>query len=86
MYYYVLAPVGNDIVYTDGVAEATNAKNELYGTERMLDALNRDVEAEPEKVLNNVMESVTDFVGDAEQFDDITMLCFKYKGTESRTI
>ena len=69
-------------VYTDGVAEATDSKNELFGNERMLKALNREPDAEPKKMLDNVMDSIEDFVEDAPQFDDITMLCFKYFGKE----
>ena len=67
-------------VYTDGVAEATNADEELFGTERMLDALNKDPGATPEQLLGNVRRAVDAFVGDAEQFDDLTMLCVEYKG------
>ena len=68
-------------VYTDGVAEATNAQNVLFGPERTLAALNRDPGAEPKMILSNVMEGIDAFVAGAEQFDDITMLCFKYNGT-----
>ena len=71
-------------VYTDGVAEATDANNELYGTERMLDALNSDPSASPEKTLENVKASVDAFVGSAPQFDDITMLCLHYYGPEGQ--
>ena len=67
-------------MYTDGVAEAANARDELFGPERTLAALNRDPEAEPRKVLSNVMEAIDAFVAGARQFDDITMLCFKYSG------
>ncbi len=69
-------------VYTDGVPEATSASDELYGTDRMVDALNSNVEASPEEVLVNVRASVDRFVGNAEQFDDLTMVCLEYKGTE----
>ena len=71
-------------LYTDGVAEASNAANELFGSERMLSALNRDPEAAPEQVLRNVMSGINDFVDGAEQFDDITMLCLKYNGPEQK--
>lgn len=64
-------------VYTDGVAEATNANNELYGTERMIDALNANADSTMEELLAGVKKSVDDFVGEAPQFDDITMLGFK---------
>ena len=69
-------------VYTDGVPEATDADKELYGTERMLDALNSAPDAAPVEVLKNVRASVDGFVRDAEQFDDLTMLCLEYKGAE----
>ncbi len=77
---FELNPGDSLFVYTDGVAEATNAENELFGTDRMLEALNREPGANPEGVLRNVMESINAFVAGAEQFDDITMLCLKYLG------
>ena len=77
---FELHPGDSLFVYTDGVAEATNAQNELFGAERTLAALNRDAGAEPETVLSNVMDGINAFVAGAEQFDDITMLCFKYNG------
>ena len=67
-------------LYTDGVPEATNGKNEMFGVERMLAALNKAPDAEPEQILKHVREAVSVFVGDAEQFDDLTMLCIEYKG------
>ena len=79
---FELKPGDSFFVYTDGVAEATDASNELFGTDRMLDALNRDPDAMPEQVLNNVMDGINDFVRGAEQFDDITMLALKYFGPE----
>ena len=77
---FELNPGDSLFVYTDGVAEANNAQNELFGTERMLDALNRDPDATCEQVLKNVMSGIDEFVAGAEQFDDITMMSFKYYG------
>ena len=77
---FQLNPGDTLFVYTDGVAEATNAGNELFGSDRMLDALNTDPDAQPEEVLANVMRGIDTFVAGAEQFDDITMLCLKYDG------
>ena len=79
---FQLNPGDSLFVYTDGVAEATSADKELFGTERMLEALNRDPDAEPMGVLKNVMDGINAFVADAEQFDDITMLCLKYIGKQ----
>ena len=77
---FELAPGDSLFVYTDGVAEATNANNELFGNERMLEALNRNPDAMPEQVLSGVMDGINEFVAGAEQFDDITMLCLRFNG------
>ena len=71
-------------VYTDGVPEANNASNALFGTDRMLDALNSDIEASPEKMLENVYKAVGEYVGEAEQFDDVTMLGLVYHGPQEK--
>ncbi len=66
-------------VYTDGVPEATNAAEELFGNERMLAALNSAPEGCPlDELLQTVKEHVDRFVGDAPQFDDLTMLAIRY--------
>ena len=75
-----LFPGDRLFVYTDGVAEATNSDNVLYGTDRMLDCLNSCIDASIADVLKNVQSDIDDFVGEAPQFDDITMLCFDYYG------
>ena len=75
-----LYPGDSIFVYTDGVPEATNSENELFGNERMLKALNRDPDAEPEVLIRSVRNDVDAFVGEAPQFDDITMLSLKYFG------
>ena len=77
-----LNPGDRLFVYTDGVPEATNLNNELFGTDRMLDALNADKEAKPEEMLENVYKTVGEFVGEAEQFDDVTMLGLAYYGPQ----
>ena len=77
---FKLDPGDSLFVYTDGVTEATNSSDQLFGTDRMLSALNRQPDAQPRVILKNVMDGITDFVADAIQFDDITMLCMKYTG------
>ena len=67
-------------VYTDGVPEATNADEKMFKDERMLDALNKNPSASPSELLETVKSAVDEFVGEAEQFDDLTMLCIKYNG------
>ena len=64
--------------YTDGVTEATDAHNVLFGNDRLLAALNKDPDANAEQICKNVKESINEFVGEAPQFDDITMLCVKF--------
>ena len=72
-YEITLAPGAKLFVYTDGVPEATDANKELFGTQRMIDALNADPDAAPEQILKNVRASVDSFVKDADQFDALTM-------------
>ena len=79
-----LEPGDRIFVYTDGVPEATADDNRMFGTERMLDALNEEPDAGPERLLNNVRAAVDDFVDGAEQFDDLTMLCLEYRGRADR--
>ena len=70
-------------VYTDGVPEATDSENTLFGADRMLDALNRNTSATTKEMIQNVRNDIDAFVGDAPQFDDITMLSFIYNGQET---
>ncbi len=78
-----LEPGSKLFLYTDGVPEATNANDELFGIDRALEALNTDPEAEPRQVLANVRKAVDDFVKDADPFDDLTMMCVDYYGPVS---
>ena len=67
-------------LYTDGVTEATSSEEELFGTGRMIDALNTCADGRPEEILAGVKSAIDEFVGEAEQFDDLTMMCLEYKG------
>lgn len=75
-----LNPGDKLFVYTDGVPEATNRGKKMFGTERMLAALSAEPDASPEKTLANVSDAVKAFVNEAEQFDDLTMMCLEYRG------
>ena len=75
-----LNPGAKLFIYTDGVTEAANEKNELFGMQRMLEALNRSPQAGPRQVLYGVRQAVDDFVQGAQQADDLTMMCLEYKG------
>ena len=74
-----LAPGDKLFLYTDGVPEATNAENELYGMDRLKAVLEKNCKATPEEILVAVRADVDAFVGDAPQFDDLTMLAFERK-------
>ena len=77
---YDLSPGDTIFVYTDGVPEASDDKSNMYGTDRMIEALNTHKGETPEELLKHVRESVDAFVGDADQFDDLTMMAFVYNG------
>ena len=78
-----MEPGSKLFLYTDGVPEATDAEGTLFGTGRMLAALNEEADdAKPESILKQMHNAVNGFVKDAEQFDDLTMLCVHYIGKE----
>jgi len=79
-YELTLEPGSRLFVYTDGLPEATNAENELFGLDRTVGSLNKDPDAHPMELLASVRADVDEFVAGAEQFDDLTMLCLEYKG------
>lgn len=65
-------------LYTDGLPEAANAGAEMFGTGRMIEALNANAGLSPREILSGMKSAVDVFVGDAEPFDDLTMLCLEY--------
>lgn len=71
-------------VYTDGVPEATSVDNELFGTDRMLSELEKSAAADPRGILENMHAAVDGFQGEREAFDDVTMLCVEYRGSENK--
>ena len=78
----VLCPGDEIFLYTDGITEAMNAQKEFYGEERLLHLLNTLGDLPVEEVCARVKADVFEFVGDVPQFDDITMLGFRYMGGE----
>jgi serine phosphatase RsbU (regulator of sigma subunit) len=72
-------------VYTDGVPEAINEKEEAYGTDRLIRKLNRLKTVSQEMALEEVLQDIRNFAGEAEQFDDITMLGITYLAPGSIT-
>ncbi len=79
-YTFRLPPGGKLFVYTDGVVEAHNGQDELFGAEKLVEELNRGVEDTPKASVKRILKLINDFAGECEQFDDITMLSLWYKG------
>ena len=75
-----LNPGDKLFVYTDGVMEAKNDQGEQYGKVRVIDTLNSVNDQGPEEIIGTVYDSLYNFMGESEQFDDITMLCLEYLG------
>ena len=65
-------------LYTDGVTEAQNTSEELFGEERLLESLQRNGHLPLQQMLEAVRADIDTFAGEAEQFDDITMLAFEF--------
>ena len=75
-----MAPGDQLFVYTDGVPEASDAQEQMFGTDRMIEALRGAAGGGPQQLLSAVAEAVKAFAGGAPQFDDLTMLCLEYRG------
>ena len=66
-------------IYTDGVPEATDVNDQMFTLDRMIESLNRDKDKSPQEIIEGIKASVNKFVGDAPQFDDLTVLCVELK-------
>ncbi|MGN1231663.1 MAG: SpoIIE family protein phosphatase, partial [Anaerotignum sp.] len=77
-----LQPGDEIFLYTDGVTEAQNPNRELFGEKRLIESLDGQEGLPLEEILHHVKADVDAFSGEAEQFDDITMLCVRFYGTE----
>lgn len=75
-----LSPGDVIMEYTDGVTEATNAKNQLFGEGRLLEAVRSATSDEPKELLPFIRSRIDEFVGEAPQFDDLTMIGLRYNG------
>ena len=83
-YQIQLEPGSKVFAYTDGVVEATSENDELFGAERTVEALNVVKDGSPETILIETKKAVDRFVGNAPQFDDLTMLCVEYIGASEK--
>ena len=84
-YNFTMEPGTTIFLYTDGLPEATNADDQLFGTDRVLSVLNEDPAADPEALLHVMTERVAGFVGSEPQFDDLTMMAFRLNETMKDT-
>ena len=75
-----LEPGDKVFQYSDGIPEAINSEKAPYGMKRLESVLAKNSEKAPSELLPLVKADVDAFVGDADQFDDITMLCIEFKG------
>ena len=75
-----LYPGSKLFLYTDGLMEAADEAEDIYGSGRALEALNRAKDMAPKELLEFVKSEVERFAGNAPQFDDLTMLCLEYNG------
>ena len=79
-----LNPGDKLVLYTDGITEAMDPDRKMFGTGRMIEALNKAKDASADTILKTVRESIQVFVKDTEQFDDMTMLCLEYSGDQKK--
>ncbi len=78
---FQMEPGDTLFIYTDGVKEPRNKREEVFGTAGILEVLNREPEATPSVLLQTMKTSIDSFSGEIQQTDDMTMLSLKYYGT-----
>ena len=79
-----LHPGDTIFLYTDGITEATNPSEELFGEKRMMEAL--DYKLDPETLVTSVSKAVETFSEGAQQSDDLTMLAIRFKGLVNKKL
>ncbi|HET6580407.1 MAG TPA: PP2C family protein-serine/threonine phosphatase, partial [Methanoregula sp.] len=65
------------VMYTDGVTESINAKEELFGEERLSAIIRKNARLSAHEILDLILSGVQEFAGDMPQFDDITLMVIK---------
>ncbi len=83
---FELNPGDRIVLYTDGVTEATDKEDKLYGEDRLADFLTANSQLDVTEALTAVKADVDRFAGEREQFDDITMMAFDYMGNEPEKV
>ena len=82
----VLKPGNTLLLYTDGLTEAMDAKHNQFGLQRVKDTIEQHIEDTPQQLLDVLHAACSEFVGGAEQSDDLTMLAVKFTPKEEETI
>ena len=86
IYNTILNPGDTIYTYTDGVTEAINIENEMYGEQRLCECLNNIGDTEPIEITQRIKDSIQEYTDAAPQSDDITMLVFKYNGNVNNRV
>ena len=73
----IMAPGDFIILYTDGVTEAINQKEEMFGEERFIKTIEANTNTSAEKMMEAIVEAVHEFTGDTPQADDLTLFIVK---------
>ena len=81
-----LKPKDRVFLYTDGITEAMNKKEEPFGEKRLIETIQKEGNSEISEVLNSIKNNVDIFVGDLNQFNDITMLILEYTQKKNNTM
>jgi sigma-B regulation protein RsbU (phosphoserine phosphatase) len=69
-----LSPGDRLLFYTDGIVEAMNKQEEIFGFERLLDVVQRSKSMDADSLLKEILNKVNEFTGDASQHDDLTVI------------
>ena len=76
-YEFDLEKGGALFLYTDGAPEATNSADELFGMDNVVKSLNKNPERTAEELINDLKSDIDEYVGEAPQFDDLTMMAVR---------
>jgi len=82
----IIKPGMTFMLYTDGLTEAINSKQQMFGFERLQKQINKMGNVSSKQLIDNVLKSMHEFVLDAEQSDDVTMLAIKYIPVEEEVL
>lgn len=82
----LMMPGSTLFLYTDGLTEARNAQNELFGRERVMQMIANSNTAEPKQLVETAINSWHQFIGTTEQSDDLTLLALRYTPSEEQSV